>query len=194
MTLAGSRSSDGVVCRDEGHGSVTAADEETGLARGGKTRAEVPTLREDAGDPVDNEDLSGRGESARTTSATNALSHRSGYRRSRVVSVTETSDIPNSNADEEWTAGPLIISFSTLIFLFRERICGAMSLVKRGVSKAREDGVRSFLDSAHTYLRRNVMLYRGVMTLPADPTNTRFVVDEAAVISRNLIRFRDEKG
>lgn len=68
-----------------------------------------------------------------------------------------------------------------------------MSLIKRGVSKAREDGVRSFLDSAHTYLRRKVMLYRGVMTLPADPTNTRFVVDEAAFMSKNLTRFREER-
>jgi hypothetical protein len=98
MSLADSHNPDGVVCREEDHGSVTAADEGTGLTRD-ETRADVPTLHKDAGEPVTNEDLSERRGSSRTTPATNTPSHQSGDRRSRVASVTETSDVPSSNVE-----------------------------------------------------------------------------------------------
>ena len=62
-TKDGSEESDGVEFIHESDGSITARDTETGLARGGETRAEalsqlaeVLALENDEGEPIDDED------------------------------------------------------------------------------------------------------------------------------------------
>lgn len=68
-----------------------------------------------------------------------------------------------------------------------------MGLIRRGVSLLREEGLISFTKGTLRYLRKRILLFRGVMTLSVNNTTAQFVANEEGVISATLSRLQEEE-
>ena len=68
-----------------------------------------------------------------------------------------------------------------------------MDLVRRGVSVLRDEGLLSFIKSVFRYLRRRIIVFRGVMNLSVNGTTAQFVANEESVVAKTRSRLQEEE-